>query len=54
MLLEISSLGCSLSEIKFQEWKFPLTSLNVIFKTSISLKAQTVLFMTKNTKGGWS
>lgn len=34
MLPEISFLGYSLSEINLEEWKFPLTTLNVIFKQS--------------------
>lgn len=32
MLPEISLLGDSFSEIKLEEWKFPVISLNVVFK----------------------
>lgn len=32
MLPEISLRGYSFSEIKLEEWKFPVTSLNLIFK----------------------
>lgn len=47
MLPEISFLGYSLTEIKLEEWKFPLTTFHVIFKQSFLQKPKLFFLLQK-------